>query len=277
MRKRPDRKTKNSVKNEVKTGAEDLLLGVSHFHEHGHCGLCRVELDHVSVVREGDVLLRDVNLHIHCGQLTALVGPNGAGKTTLIRALLGQLPYTGTIRHMDEMERDLSRVRIGYVPQHLTFDKEMPVTVCDLMAASFTRRPVWLGVTGPVREKVLKALSSADAEKLIDKKLGALSGGELQRVLLAMALEPLPDLLILDEPVSGVDQNGLSLFLQLVCELKKRHHMAILLVSHDWDLVRRYADTVALLEKSILCDGAPAEVFSSEAFRKAFPPYITEE
>lgn len=248
-----------------------------HCHEDGACGLCRVELDHVSVVREGDELLHDVNLHIHCGQLTALVGPNGAGKTTLIRALLGQLPYTGTIRHMDERERDFSGVRIGYVPQQLAFDKQMPVTVCDLMAASLSRRPVWLGVSGKTREKVLTALRRADAERLTDKKLGSLSGGELQRVLLAMALEPLPDLLILDEPVSGVDQNGLSLFLQLVCELKQRHHMAILLVSHDWELVRRYADNVALLEKSILCDGAPAEVFASAPFRKAFPPYMPEE
>ena len=275
--KRMNRKTKNSVKNNVELKTGDLLLQEGHCHENGHCGLCRVELDHVSVMREGEMLLRDVNLHIHCGQLTALVGPNGAGKTTLIRALLGQLPYTGTIRHMDEMEREFSGVRIGYVPQQLTFDKEMPVTVCDLMAASLTKRPVWLGVSRRTREKVLDVLKNADAERLLDRKLGALSGGELQRVLLAMALEPLPDLLILDEPVSGVDQNGLSLFLQLVCDLKKRHHMAILLVSHDWDLVRRYADNVALLEKSILCDGEPETVFSSAAFRKAFPPYTTEE
>lgn len=253
---------KNSVKND------------EHIHEDGGCCLCRIELNDVSVTMGSDVLLKDVHLHIHCGQLTALVGPNGAGKTTLIRALLSQIPYTGSIRHMDEKGRDFPGIRIGYVPQQLPFDKQMPVTVADLLASTMTRRPVWLGISKKVREQVRQALCSARAEKLIDRRLGALSGGELQRVLLAMALLPLPDLLVLDEPVSGVDQNGLSLFLQLVCELKEKHHMAILLVSHDWELVRRYADRVALLEKSVLCDGTAEEVFSSQAFSTAFPPAI---
>lgn len=243
-----------------------------HEHEHGGCALCRIELNGVGVSIGGDQLLKDVDLHIHCGQLTALVGPNGAGKTTLIRTLLSEVPHTGAIRHMDADGKDFPGVRIGYVPQQLPFDKQMPVTVCDFLASTLTKRPVWLGVSKKVRGRVLEALGAAKAEGMIDKRLGALSGGELQRVLLAMALMPLPDLLVLDEPVSGVDQNGLSLFLQLVCELKEKHHMAILLVSHDWELVRRYADRVALLEKSILCDGTPEDVFSSPEFNRAFPP-----
>ena len=101
-----------------------------HMHSE-HCGLCRIELEHVSVSAGGDTLLSDVNMHIHCGQLTALVGPNGAGKTTLVRALLSQIPHTGQIRHMDNQERPLRSVRTGYVPQQLPFDKQMPVTVMD--------------------------------------------------------------------------------------------------------------------------------------------------
>ena len=112
-----------------------------HMHSE-HCGLCRIELEHVSVSAGGDTLLSDVNMHIHCGQLTALVGPNGAGKTTLVRALLSQIPHTGQIRHMDNQERPLRSVRTGYVPQQLPFDKQMPVTVTDFLAASLTRRPV---------------------------------------------------------------------------------------------------------------------------------------
>ena len=238
--------------------------------EHVNCRLCRIELSHVGVTSGADTLLEDVSFHIHCGQLTALVGPNGAGKTTLIKALLGQTPHTGVIRHVDAEGHDFPAPRIGYVPQQLPFDREMPVTVCDLMAASLSRRPVWLGVSKAVREQVRRALRETEAERLMDKRLGALSGGELQRVLLAMALCPLPDLLVLDEPVSGVDQNGLSLFLQTVSALRRTHHMAILMVSHDWQLVRKYADSVVLLQRRVLDTGTPEAVFSSPAFEETF-------
>lgn len=238
-----------------------------------HCGLCRIEVDHVTVTAGGETLLSDISLHLHCGRLTALVGPNGAGKTTLVRALLSQIPHTGAIRHMDEHERVLRSVRTGYVPQQLPFDKQMPVTVSDFLATALTRRPVWTGVSKKTREQVKEALSLAQAERLQGRMLGQLSGGELQRVLLAMALTPVPDLLILDEPVSGVDQNGLFLFLDTVAQLKRRHHLAILLISHDWALVRQYADEVVLLNKNVLGEGAPEAVFGSEAFREAFPAW----
>ena len=234
------------------------------------CDLCRIELDGVGVRAGADVLVKDVSFHIHCGQLTALVGPNGAGKTTLIQAILGLRPHTGHIRHVDENGHDFPAPRIGYVPQQLPFDREMPLTVCDLMAASLSKRPVWTGVKKNLRAAVHEALKETQAASLIDKRLGALSGGELQRVLLAMALTPLPDLLVLDEPVSGVDQNGLSLFLQTVSALRDTHHMAILMVSHDWELVRRYADYVVLVQQSILKAGTPQDVFSSPEFANIF-------
>ena len=245
------------------------------------CDLCRIELDHVGVKAGKDVLVEDVSFHIHCGQLTALVGPNGAGKTTLVQAILGQRAHTGVIRHVDEAGHALPVPRIGYVPQQLPFDREMPLTVCDLISASLSRRPVWTGVGKSMRENVHKVLEETQAASLIDKRLGALSGGELQRVLLAMALTPLPDLLVLDEPVSGVDQNGLSLFLQTVSGLRKTHHMAILMVSHDWDLVRRYADYVVLVQQRVLKAGTPQEVFSSPEFANVFrgelPPILERD
>ena len=238
--------------------------------KHEGCTLCRIELKDVGVTAGSDTLLENVNLHIHCGELTALVGPNGAGKTTLVKALLGQTPYTGQIRHVDAHGHDFPAPRIGYVPQQLPFDREMPLTVLDLMAGSLQKRPVWTGIGKKTRAQVEKALSETQAESLIDKRLGALSGGELQRVLLSMAITPLPDLLVLDEPVSGVDQNGLSLFLQTVSGLRRSHHLGILMVSHDWDLVKRYADHVILLNQNVLAAGTPQEVFSSEAFEKTF-------
>ena len=235
-----------------------------------HCSLCRIALDNVSVQRGGQTLLQGVSMHIHCGQLTALIGQNGAGKTTLIRALLGELPYSGTIRHIDDHDRDLPRLTTGYVPQHLHFDREMPVTVEDFLAASFTRRPVWTGISAKTRKQVMEALEAVDAGSLAQTPLGRCSGGELQRVLLALALRPAPDLLVLDEPVSGVDQKGLNMFLETVLRLRETHHMAILLVSHDLELVREYADHVVLLDKGVLCQGTPEAVFATAEFENVF-------
>ena len=235
-----------------------------------HCSLCHIEIDGLSVSRGGQTLLHDVSMHIHCGQLTVLIGQNGAGKTTLIRALLGELPHGGVIRHVDDHGRDIPHLRTGYVPQHLLFDREMPVTVEDFLAAAFTRRPVWTGVSRKTRARVREALMAVESADLAQRPLGRCSGGEIQRVLLALALNPAPDLLVLDEPVSGVDQNGLKMFLDTVLRLKETHHLAILLVSHDLRLVREYADHVVLLDKTVLCQGTAEAVFATPEFDTVF-------
>ena len=240
-------------------------------HRYPHqCSLCHIELEKVSVVRGGQELLHDVSMHIHCGQLTALIGQNGAGKTTLIRALLGEVRSSGRIRHVDGHGLAIPHLRTGYVPQHLLFDREMPVSVEDFLAAAFSHRPVWTGVSRKIRARVLEALRAVDAAELLHRPLGRCSGGELQRVLLALAINPAPDLLVLDEPVSGVDQNGMQLFLDTVLRLRQTHHMAILLVSHDLHLVREYADHVVLLDKTVLCQGQPGMVFDSPEFERVF-------
>ena len=244
---------------------------ILHRNQLTNCRLCRISVEDLGVVKEGDTLLSHVSLHIHCGRLTALVGPNGAGKTTLIRALLNQTGYTGRVEHQDAQGKRLGAIRTGYVPQHFPFDRQMPVTVEDLMAGVLTSRPVWLGISRDTREHIRRQLALAHGESLIRRRLGALSGGELQRVLLALALDPVPDLLILDEPLSGVDQNGQGLFLEMVTELVRERHLAILLVTHDWALVRRYADDVILLDKTVRAEGGPEEVFASDAFRELFP------
>ncbi len=234
------------------------------------CHLCHIDVQNVSVSRGGQELLRDVSMHIHCGQLTALIGQNGAGKTTFIRALLRQIPFSGSIRHVNEHGRDISRLVTGYVPQHLEFDREMPLTVQDLMATAFTRRPVWTGVSKAVRGQILEALAEVNATDLIDRPLGRCSGGETQRMLLALSLHPAPDLLVLDEPVSGVDAGGLTLFLETLDRLRASRHMAILLVSHDLRLVREYADHVVLLDRTVLTQGAPDYVYQTPEFDRVF-------
>lgn len=235
------------------------------------CRLCRIAVEHVGVRLDGEALLEDISLHIHCGELTVLMGPNGGGKTTLVRALLGQINHQGQILHQDAQGRPFPGVRMGYVPQQLPFDRRIPVSVSDLLACAFSRRPVAVGLGHKTRRQVTEALALSKAEGLAKRRLGALSGGELQRVLLALALSPVPDLLILDEPISGVDQNGQALFLETVSALRSAHHLAVLMVSHDWALVRRYADHAILLNRQVLEDGTPQQVFASPSFALAFP------
>ena len=212
----------------------------------------------------------DVSFTCPDGRITGLLGVNGAGKTTLIRSILGEIPHEGSIRHEDGHGRPMPHLRTGYVPQHLNFDREMPLTVCDLVGAALSRRPVWTGVGRKTREEVRSILATVHAQDLMERPLGRCSGGEIQRVLLALALNPEPDLLILDEPVSGVDQNGQRLFLDTVNEIRRGRHMAILMVSHDLPLVREYADHVVLLDRTVLAQGSPRAVFDSEAFQQVF-------
>ena len=227
------------------------------------CSLCRIALDKVNVVRGGQTLLQDVSMHIHCGQLTVLIGQNGAGKTTLIRALLGELPHGGAIRHVDDHGRNIPRLRTGYVPQHLDFDKEMPVTVEDFMAAAFTRRPVWTGVSRRTREKVRVALRDVNGEELLKRPLGRCSGGELQRVLLALAISPAPDLLVLDEPAAGLDPQGRHTIFQGIREYNRNTGCTVLIVSHSMEDMAQYCDDVVVMAHAkVLMAGDRDHVFA---------------
>ncbi|MBQ5708875.1 MAG: metal ABC transporter ATP-binding protein [Anaerotignum sp.] len=243
---------------------------------HNSCGLCSIEMKNISVISGEDTLLDDVNLTFHCGELTALIGKNGAGKTTLLRTLLGERHYKGKISFTDHHGTVLPVPKIGYVPQHLDFDKSMPVSVADFIAAAKGGNAVWFGKNKKMKESIQKMLDDMECGYLADRRLGALSGGELQRVLLALATDPVPDLLVLDEPVSGVDVAGLDLFYKRIMELRDEQHMAVLLVSHDLGLIRKYADKVVLLDKTVVAEGEADEVFSTEAFKEAFGFQIGE-
>ena len=237
----------------------------------GDCAkLCCTKIEDFSVRIGRTDIFSHVNIHIHCGQLTAVIGPNGAGKSTLLRAILGEVPHTGVLHYVDAKGKHTGHPIIGYVPQYLRFDVSSPTSVMDLFMASLSRRPVWLCSSKKLRPRVLRSLARVKAEYLIDRRLGALSGGELQRVLLALALDPMPDLLLLDEPVSGVDQNGLELFYDIVADLREKEDMAIILISHDLNLVATHADQVVLLNKEVVCSGTPEEVFRDARTKKIF-------
>ena len=231
--------------------------------------LCCTKIENFGVRAGSLVIFEDVNIHVHCGQLTAIIGPNGAGKSTLLKAILGEIPHSGQLRYTDAKGQHTDHPVIGYVPQYLKFDVSAPVTVEDLFAACLSSRPVWLFPTNR-RQEILNSLKRVKAEDLIDRRLGALSGGELQRVLVALALNPMPDLLLLDEPVSGVDQNGLEIFYEILEDLQNNEDMAIILVSHDLNMVARHADQVVLMDKGVVCSGSPEEVFSDHRTRRIF-------
>lgn len=234
------------------------------------CGLCCTKLESFGVTIGKTEILRDINLHIHCGELTALVGPNGAGKTTLLKAIIGEVPHSGTVRFLDIKNCHTRKPLVGYVPQKLEFDPGAPISVLDLFSAGLSARPIFLGHSSQQREHAAAILSVVQAEHLLERRLGDLSGGELQRVLLALALEPCPDLLLMDEPVSGVDAHGRELFYNIVSDLRQRYDLSIILVSHDLVMVARHADRVVFIDRTLQCVGTPQEVFSCDNIKRAY-------
>lgn len=236
----------------------------------GSCGhSCCLRVQGLSVKIGNDNILNNIDLHMHCGELVALIGPNGAGKSTLLKAILGQQDYEGVISFAVPGQRSRTP-KIGYVPQSPAFDPGDPVTVADLFACCMSKRPAFFGIAKTMRQKILDCLERVRGEDLIDKRIGTLSGGELQRVLLALALEPIPNILILDEPLSGVDVDGIETLMDMLDEIRKNYDLSILMTTHDFATLPRYADQVALINHSIISKGTPVEVLGSEAFRNVF-------
>ena len=236
----------------------------------GSCGhSCCLRIQNVSVKIGKDAILKDVNMHLHCGQIVALIGPNGAGKSTLLKAVLGQREYDGVISFSVPGQRNRKAI-IGYVPQSPAFDPGDPVTVADLFSCCMSRRPAFLGLNKGFRAHIQACLERVHGEELIDKRIGTLSGGELQRVLLALALDPIPNILILDEPLSGVDVEGMETLMDMLDELRQDYDLSILMTTHDFAMLPRYADHVVLIEHGIIEQGTPEQVLNSEGFRRVF-------
>ena len=241
---------------------------------------CCLKLEGLSVRFQGEQVLEDVSFHLHCGEIVALIGPNGAGKSTLFRSILGQAPYKGNItfspaggpaiRLADGSVIGGSRPLVGYVPQSPSFDRGDPVSVLDFFTAATARWPVWLPIPGKYRERARACLARVHGEDLLDRPMGALSGGQLQRVLLALALEPVPHILILDEPLSGVDIEGEHQLLEMLDELRTQYDLSIFLSTHDFATLGQFADKVVLLNRRVLKVGAPGEVLSSPEFYETF-------
>lgn len=244
---------------------------MNHRYPNKNCGsACCLRLSDVSVSLGGNTVVENVSLHVHCGEMVALIGPNGAGKSTILKAILGQQAYNGVISFSAPGIRHRKPPRIGYVPQSPAFDAGDPFSVADLFSCCMSKRPAFFGQSNNMRNKVLECLDRVNGRSLIDKKVGTLSGGELQRVLLALALEPLPNILILDEPLSGVDVTGHQELMDMLDTIRKTYDLSILMTTHDFGTLSRYADQVVLIDGTVLAQGSPESVLSSMEFSKVF-------
>ena len=199
-------------------------------------------------------VLQNISLTLNTRQIVTLIGPNGAGKTSLVKIVLGLVPPTS-----GEIER-LEGIRIGYMPQRLQVDQSMPVSVSRFLSLGANARA----------DRIDDALEEVGASVLKDSQLFALSGGELQRVLLARALIQEPQLLVLDEPAQGVDVNGQAELYRLIADIRDRHGCGILLVSHDLHLVMSATDEVICLNQHVCCHGHPEQVSNDPAYLELF-------
>jgi zinc transport system ATP-binding protein len=224
-----------------------------------------VHFANVGLSLGGTSILDGVSFDVRPGEIHCIVGPNGGGKTSLIRSLLGEMPVSGQI----SIDWNGGPRTIGYVPQALDLDRTLPVTVNDFMAMIRQRRPAFLGLASRYRKEVAAVLERVGLAGKGDRKLGDLSGGERQRILLAQALMPRPSLLVLDEPLTAMDEAGMRLFEDIVLAVADEG-VTIIWIAHDLAQVRRMADRVTCLNRTVRFDGVPEEVLTPVRIAEVF-------
>jgi ABC-type Mn2+/Zn2+ transport system ATPase subunit len=232
-----------------------------------------VNLCDVRVELGGNSILRGVNASLARGRLTALIGLNGCGKTTLLRTILKEVPYGGRVEfHCGHDHRQQTPQHVGYVPQKLRIEANFPLTVRDLLALALQRRPLFLGVSRRTKQVIAKIIDRVGLpHELLNRFVEKISGGELQRVLLGLAMQPSPELLLLDEPAAGIDFKDQETFYDLINRLNREQHVTVLLVSHDLSVVSKHAHHVICLKDGVVeCQGAPDKIVSREVLRQTF-------
>lgn len=213
-----------------------------------------IDVDRLSVGYGGTRVLYDVSLRVDRGEIVTIVGPNGSGKTTLLRTIVGALtPTSGRIARAPGLV-------VGYLPQRLHIDPTLPITV-----ERFLRLP-----GGASRAEIATALARSGTTELARRQMSKLSGGQLQRVLLARALVAKPHLLLLDEPTAGLDQPGSAAFYELIDAVRRETGCAVLMISHELHVVMAASDRVVCLNGHVCCQGTPEHVSSAPEYRALF-------
>jgi ABC-type Mn2+/Zn2+ transport system ATPase subunit len=218
-------------------------------------------------------IIENITFSVDRGSIVAIIGPNGAGKTTLVKALLGLVPVTAGSIYLfgQRMGENNTHTRVGYVPQRLDFDRACPLTVSELL--SFTVPPHYSLPFLKIRKgkkHIRELLETVGAIDLADRCVGMLSGGELQRVMIAKAIVNNPKILFLDEPASGVDLEGQERFYDLIRRLNREQGLTVLLISHDLNVVYRFADNVLCLNRKLVCSGRPSEALTDEVIKSVY-------
>jgi ABC-type Mn2+/Zn2+ transport system ATPase subunit len=235
-----------TLKSSATTNDERIAVAVSHL---------TVRLGETNVVD-------DVSFEVARGAVAAIIGPNGAGKTTLLKAILGLIPAASGTAAIFGLKIDEVRARVAYVPQRFDFDRSFPLTVTEFMALRCPNCSV------KEAEKALKEVGLMPA--ILDKRLGDLSGGQLQRALIAQAIIHEPQVLFLDEPASGIDIVGEAAFYGVLEHLKQEHGTTIMLVSHDLSVLANFVDVVICLNHDLVCYGPPSEAITHSTLNKLF-------
>jgi zinc transport system ATP-binding protein len=216
-------------------------------------------------------------LEVRRGQLVALIGPNGAGKTTLLRCLLGlQSMVSGEIRLLGESRLVDALPRVGYVPQRMVLDRSFILSAREFLSLRLRRTRNWFWRSHKSVDASLGAeLDRLGVRDLLDRPLAALSGGQLQRVLIAFSLLDDPELLLLDEPTAGVDQPGEHTFYELIGDIHRRRQLTVILVSHDLSMVYRHANWVCALNGVVCCQGAVEEIMNTDSLKQAYGIHVS--
>ena len=226
-----------------------------------------LELKNVSAGYDHEVILHQVNLKIYEHDFLGIIGPNGGGKTTLLKVILGLLkPYSGEVIY------PVSRQNLfGYLPQNSRFDQRFPIDVTEVVLSGLmSEKGLYKSYTRAEKQKAWDLLDQYGMGAYKKAPIGDLSGGQMQRVFLCRAIIASPRILILDEPLSGVDVEGMSLLMDMLDEIRKKFDLSILMTTHDFTMLEQYCDQVVLLQGKILRRGTPLDVLNSEEFAQAF-------
>jgi zinc transport system ATP-binding protein len=225
----------------------------------------------------GHDVLRGVDLDVPSGELVALIGPNGSGKTTFLRAVLGlQKISGGEITLFDGVSGPAALRRVGYVPQRINLEPSFILSVREFLALRLRESRHWFWRSKRQTDSIIAgSLAEIGIEPLLNRPLAALSGGQLQRVLIAFSLLAKPELLLLDEPTAGVDVQGEESFYDLIASVQKRHQLSAILVSHDLSMVYRHASWVYALNGVVCCEGPPEKVMNADSLKQAYGIHVS--